>query len=135
MVRINRRIEHGSSSLAIRGFGREKSATRGELECSRLGGYGSQDCAVDSNDELEDPHTMLLVSDCLGIVLLLGMNGWMNERRFSRMKWKCRKLSEISMVRMNMTFVSWSNRWQRNYDVLLATDLSSWSYFILVLRG
>jgi hypothetical protein len=51
MVCADWRIKHSASPVAVCGFGRAKAKSRTELEYRRLGRYGAQDCAVDSDNE------------------------------------------------------------------------------------
>lgn len=94
LVRTNRRIEYGTSPMAIRGFGGEKGAKRRELECLRMGWHGSQNCSLDSRDEVEDSHPLLMVTSCLNSRLLAGV---MERRR------NCRKFpKDISLQGLMM---------------------------------
>ena len=65
MVRTNRRPEHRTSSVAVREFGGEEGEEGDELGRGRVGRYGAQDRAADSDDEVEDIDAHALESRCI----------------------------------------------------------------------
>lgn len=54
LVRPGRRSEYRASSVAVCESGGEEGEEGDELGGGGVGGYGAQDCAADSEDEVED---------------------------------------------------------------------------------
>lgn len=69
MVRTDWRVEYGASLVAIRGLGGEKGAEGRKLERTGMGRHRSQNCSIDPGDEVQDSHTLPLVTNCLGVLL------------------------------------------------------------------
>ena len=65
MVRAGRRPEYCASSVAICGSGGEEGEEGDELGSRRVGRYGAQDCAADSEDEVEDTNANAVESCCI----------------------------------------------------------------------
>lgn len=65
MVRADWRPEYSASSVAICGPGGEEGEEGDELGGGRVGRYGAQDRAADSEDEVEDPDSNALESCCI----------------------------------------------------------------------
>ena len=65
MVCADWRAEHGASPVAVCKFGREEAAQRTELEHRRLGRHGTQDCAIDPDDEEQGFDTNAMESGCV----------------------------------------------------------------------
>lgn len=65
MVRADWRIEHGASSLAVRGSGGTQVAKGEELERRRLGRDRTQDRTTHPDDEEQNPHPDAMVTGCV----------------------------------------------------------------------
>lgn len=65
VVRAGWRPEHGASSVAVCGSGGEEGAEGDELGGGRVGRYGAQDRAADSENEVEDPDPDAVEPGCM----------------------------------------------------------------------
>lgn len=65
MVCAGWRLEHRTSSVAIRGSGGEEGKEGDELGGGRVGRHGAQDRAAHSEDEVEDTDSDALESCCI----------------------------------------------------------------------
>lgn len=74
MVHADRRPQCRAPPLAIRGSRGASGTSRAELERARVGRYGAQDGAPDSEDEQQDHGTHAVESD------RVSSTGWEKEK-------------------------------------------------------